>query len=160
MSKLDELLYKAKSVASVAGKKTGEVFEVSKMKIQVVQFNSDIDKIYRRIGELTYSSSRNNVDVTEEIKAAMAEIDNILEQIAVLNTKINASQATIKCDNCGATNNADAIFCSRCGKSLTFKEQQYSSPSTANDSYVKVDMDESDDETENNEIVPINEDLK
>lgn len=118
MNKFDELFNKAKAVANAAGKKTGEMVEVSKLKLQVVQLNSDVDKIYKRIGELTYIQSRNNTDAKREIETAMAEIDKMYQEIEALNIKINDAQQMIKCQNCGAANSVDAIFCSRCGKSL------------------------------------------
>ena len=118
MNKIDELLNKAKAVANAAGKKTGEMVEVSKLKLQVVQLNSDVEKVFKRIGELTYSHFRNNTDTNREIEDAMAEIDKMYQEIESLNIKINSAQQMIKCANCGAANSVDAMFCSRCGKSL------------------------------------------
>lgn len=144
MGKFDELLYKAKCVANAAGKKTGEMVEISKMKLQVVQFNSDIDKIYKKIGELIYAGSKNSIDVQAEVKVEMAEIDSVLEQIADLNVKISEAQSTVKCDNCGATNSTDSIFCSRCGRSLSFRETQSAKNENSN-SYVKIEIEKNDD---------------
>ncbi len=134
MSKIDELFNKAKAVANAAGKKTGEMVETSKLKLQVVQINSDIDKIYKRIGELTYSQARNHIDAHREIEDAMAEIDKMYQEVEDLNIKINNSQQIIKCGNCGAANPIESIFCSRCGKSLN--DENNSAPAA----YVDVNI--------------------
>ena len=136
MTKFDEILNKAKAAAGVAGKKTEEMLETSKLKLQVVQINSDIDKIYKRIGELMYSQSRNNISASAEIEDAMNQIDKLYQDATDINAKISEMQKFIKCSNCGAANSMDAIFCSRCGRTLSKENEQ--TKSEKSQSYVNI----------------------
>lgn len=140
MNRIDELLNKAKAVAGAAGKKTEEMLEASKLKIQVVQINSDIEKIYKRIGELMYSQSRNNISASAEIEEAMNQIDKLYIDAAAFNEKINGMQKFVKCANCGAANSSDSIFCARCGRTLS-KENEPPKEQKA-ESYVNIDFQE------------------
>ena len=51
---LNSLLDKAISVANVAGKKTEEMVEASKLKLQEVSVNADLQDCYEKIGSLVY----------------------------------------------------------------------------------------------------------
>ena len=55
---LNSLLDKAISVANVAGKKTEEMVEASKLKLQEVSVNADLQDCYEKIGSLVYRSKK------------------------------------------------------------------------------------------------------
>ena len=133
----DGLINKAKTIASATGKKATEIVEVSKMKLQVVQINNDIDKLYKKIGELTYGKIKNNINSDEQINGISNQIDELFEQISELNAKISEAEQTVKCTNCGALNSKDSIFCSRCGKSLIVSDCNCDNNSQK-ESYVKI----------------------
>ena len=51
----EEIWDKTKDVANAAGKKTGEIVEISKYKIQVAQINGDIRSQYEKLGNAVYN---------------------------------------------------------------------------------------------------------
>ena len=110
----NSLLDKAISVANVAGKKTEEMVEASKLKIQEVSVNADLANCYEKIGSLVYSSKKFGADNEQEIAQLIAQADEQLEQLAQLQAKREEIRKVRKCPNCGASCATDAHFCSRC----------------------------------------------
>ena len=118
MGRFDDFLNKAKTVANVAGKKTGEMVELSKLKLQAVQLNGDIQKSYERLGAIVYEQEKTGTDSSYLIRVCISEIDALLVALNELNDKIADSKTSVKCPNCGAGNPAESVFCSRCGSTL------------------------------------------
>lgn len=128
MSRFDDLLIKAKNVANAAGKKTGELVEVSKLKLEAVQINSDIQKAYERLGNVVYEQEKTGADNNDLIALCVSEIDGLLAELTDLNAKINEVKNTVKCMNCGAENPEGSLYCARCGSALN--KPEYTSPVT------------------------------
>lgn len=126
MIKFDDLLSKAQSVANVAGKKAGEIVEVSKLKLQAVQINNDIEETYERLGSLYYEQVKTGVDNEDLAAVCISEIDALLAALGDLNSKISSTQDLVCCPNCGANNPTDGTYCSRCGSSLGDEPVAYS----------------------------------
>lgn len=118
MGIFDDLMGKAKAAADVAGKKTGEIMEISKLKLQINQLTCEVDKAYSRMGALVYESVKNNADAKDVINVIVAEIDDLNGQIEEAQAKINQLKNVVKCTNCGTIISEDSIFCSRCGEPI------------------------------------------
>lgn len=118
INSFNSLLDKAISVANVAGKKTEEMVEASKLKIQEVSVNADLANCYEKIGSLVYSSKKFGADNEQEIEQLLAQADELLEQLSQLQAKREEIRKVRKCPNCGASCATDAHFCSRCGMVL------------------------------------------
>lgn len=118
INSLNSLLDKAMSVANVAGKKTEEMVEVSKLKLQEVSLNADLQNCYERIGSLVYRSRKSGLDNEAEITEIIAQVDALLEELAQNQSKREELKKVKKCPNCGAACAVDSHFCSRCGMML------------------------------------------
>ena len=77
---LNSLLDKAISVANVAGKKTEEMVEASKLKLQEVSVNADLQDCYEKIGSLVYRSKKSGEDNEQAIDQLVEQADVLLEQ--------------------------------------------------------------------------------
>lgn len=136
MSILEEFMGKAKAAADIAGKKTSEIVEISKLKLQITQLNSEVDKSYSRLGALVYESLKNSADAKDVINVIVAEIDELNSKIQEAEGKINELKNVVKCANCGMVNNDEAVYCSRCGEMVVnpkaekagFAEQDHEEP--------------------------------
>ena len=115
---LNSLLDKAISVANVAGKKTEEMVEASKLKLQEVSVNADLQDCYEKIGSLVYRSKKSGEDNEQAIEQLVEQADVLLEQLAQLQSKREEIKKMKKCPNCGAACSVDSHFCSRCGMVL------------------------------------------
>ena len=115
---LNSLLDKAISVANVAGKKTEEMVEASKLKLQEVSVNADLQDCYEKIGSLVNRSKKSGEDNEQSIEQLVEQADVLLEQLAQLQSKREEIKKMKKCPNCGAACSVDSHFCSRCGMVL------------------------------------------
>ncbi len=122
MNDFNAILGKMKNWANVAGKKTEEVVETSKLKLQIVSLNGDISKAYEELGFMVYHAAQNNETVGEEMDAVMDKINVLLKKLSILESKVEGIKKVRPCPNCGAACALDAQFCSRCGVILSAVE--------------------------------------
>lgn len=125
----DDIVYKAKNVADVAGKKTGDVVNFSKLKYQVKQTQWDIEKAYSKLGAFVYESRKSDEDFTDLIELAINEVDLLCERMEHLELQIRTRRNVVKCASCGKENDDANCFCARCGSSL--EEEKKAAEATA-----------------------------
>ena len=118
MSAVNNFIFKAKQVVSVATQKTGDAVEISKLRLQVAQTNSMIQSTYERVGTLVYDKEKNGSDNSQMISECVFEIDSLLVKLGELNEKISALKTGEKCSYCQTMNPAGTIYCSSCGTNL------------------------------------------
>lgn len=114
----DTFFDKAKDVADAATKKTGELVEMSKYKLESVKINNEIEKIYQRLGASVYSMIKGGYDNQELVEGLTEEIDELLMRLEAVNIKINDMKNVSICSVCGAKNEADNYYCSKCGSRI------------------------------------------
>lgn len=115
---VDEFVFMAKNAADVAGKKTGEVVELGKLRYQVKQAEWDVERTYTKLGALVYESKRGGENLDDAIKLVLDEIDEIKLRIERLEESVRAYKKVKKCPKCEKENMLDALFCTRCGMAL------------------------------------------
>lgn len=118
MSKLDELLFGAKQVASIATRKTGEAVEISKLKMQASQVNTMMQSTYERMGSLLYEQEKTGTDNSDLIAVCIKEQDGLLAELNEINTKISDIKKGVTCQRCSALNPYESTYCSNCGANL------------------------------------------
>ena len=139
MGTFETLFDKAKNVADAATKMTGEVVDISKVKLQAFKINTNIQKNYENLGSIVYDSIKFGNDSKELVDACVAEIDRLLAELEVLNDSLHSARKAegIRCMSCGFENNDGSFFCARCGAALDLSdnEPQYTAPTemTEND---------------------------
>ena len=72
---LDEVIEKARIAADVAGKKTNEVVEYSKLKYKSKQVSWDIEKAYAKLGAFVYEARKSGESYDDVIMLAEEELD-------------------------------------------------------------------------------------
>ncbi|MBR5558701.1 MAG: zinc ribbon domain-containing protein [Oscillospiraceae bacterium] len=131
MSAFDNFLSKARDVADAAAQKTGEVVEISKLKLQAIKLNSNIQKAYEELGSVYYNSVKFGGNAEDQLNGCVAEIDRLLKEQEELENSMNdvGKSTGHFCTACGFENSAKAAFCSNCGTPLnsTFVDVQMSS---------------------------------
>ncbi|WMJ22393.1 zinc-ribbon domain-containing protein [Paludicola sp. MB14-C6] len=118
MSAFDTFMDKAKDVYDVASKKTGELVEVSKLKMECVKVNNEIKKLYEKLGSCVYSMMKANYDNKDVVDGLVEEIDENLAKLSVLNQKLSDIKNVVICKACGAKNPEANYFCSKCGSRI------------------------------------------
>lgn len=118
MSRLDDLLIKAKDLANAAGNKAQEMAELTKLRLQAAQLRSDLDANYLKMGEIVYELKKANTENEDLIAMCIAEIDAQHKELEELNQKIDDLKNEAKCPECMASNPKESLYCSRCGAAL------------------------------------------
>ena len=107
-----------KDTLESAGKKTGEVVEVSKMKLQIAQQRAELSKAYEKLGAMVYDMMKSDAQDSSAIDVCIDEIDFIFSKIAEAESKVNELKKVSICESCGAEVALDACFCSKCGAKI------------------------------------------
>ena len=119
MDNFEEALNKAKEVATVAFKKTEEVINIQKQKIDIYSLEAKLSKSYEILGKLCYDAIRN--DEPFDAESVKPVTDDIAEKLQLIeNTKEEILKAKNKklCTKCGAQIEKNGVFCSKCGAKL------------------------------------------
>lgn len=119
---LDDLMEKARELADAAGKKTGELYELSKYKVECIRLSNELKKLYEKLGATVYKAVKTSDSDNSEIDAITAEIDDRRIRIAEIKDIMAELSDKQICKNCGAVNPKDAVFCLKCGAKLEKRE--------------------------------------
>ena len=121
MANFDSFVQKTKAVAERAGQKTGELFELSKVNVNLIKLENDLDKLYQNIGKYICDNKEKG-----EALAADNLLCNYLRQVEQMQKVIEEKKlekADLKnktqCAACGAYNEKEAEYCSACGVKLS-----------------------------------------
>lgn len=118
MGTFENFVSKAKNVADIAGKKTGDMMEVTKLRISVSDAETKLSHEFAQLGERVYRAAKEQTDVTEYVHDKSVKIDAVYEEIAGLKAKIAKLKKEKKCPECGFINPEGANFCIKCGARL------------------------------------------
>ena len=113
MGFLDDITKSAKSIASKAVKKTGEVAESAKLAIALRSEESKLEGLFAALGKLTYEKADAAL-----IAAEILEIDEQKNVIKQIKTEIAENSGKTFCPACGKEIPDDARFCPACGKEI------------------------------------------
>ena len=117
MANFDEVVEKAKEYAQIAAEKSQEVYQISKLKIEIVDTKRKIDKNFASIGKKYYDAVKAGEDLPD-FNANIEEVDLLKAEIAEKQEKIAELKNTVTCANCGADVDADNDFCHKCGSQM------------------------------------------
>lgn len=118
MGTFEDVLLKAKSVAESAGKKTSDLVEVTKLKMEAAEVEKDIAATLEGLGRLVYDSKKIGEDVSELIEECIVKVDEQTQKLTELHDKICAYQNIVRCRQCNTVNADDAVFCKKCGSKI------------------------------------------
>lgn len=118
MGVFEDVVIKAKSAADYAGKKTGEIVEVTKLKIKVSEIEGRISKELLELGKKVYGAAKEHSDCTEYVEAKSESIDRLHVELDKMNDKIASLKSEKRCKECGFANPQDANFCQKCGAKI------------------------------------------
>lgn len=123
MGILDDVVTNAKSAASAVGKKAGEIVDISKLRFNAADLNSEINRQMQTLGRLVYEARKNEGE-SEEVEACIAKIEDLFEQLDVINEEIVIMRHKTVCPNCRKQNEKNAVYCSSCGTRIQAQTEQ------------------------------------
>ncbi|MDD6283944.1 MAG: hypothetical protein PUB05_01095 [Firmicutes bacterium] len=118
MTTFEDTIYKAKEVIDMAGKKTGELVNIQKLKVNIAGLNSQMANDFEAIGRLCYDNMRSGTDNGDAIAAIAEEIDEKQEQVRQLRERIAELKGERICGGCNNPVSNDAEYCPKCGAKL------------------------------------------
>lgn len=124
MGLFENLVVNAKQAANAVGKKTGELVDTSKLKLQAVDLSGDIRKNYEALGRAVYEAHKLGIDSTEDIEDIIIIINEKYDELDEVNEQLSKMSNKTFCTRCGEPNPKTASFCSQCGEKLVQETQQ------------------------------------
>ena len=103
--------------------KTNNVASQTKIKFAISETQDKIKDIYAEMGKTVYDKYKSGDNVCECMIEKCAKIDSLLDEVAELNKQLAELKETVKCPQCDAYNNADDVYCSKCGSKMENAEQ-------------------------------------
>ncbi len=105
----------AESATKKAIKKTTESVNVVKLKISIKDIEGNIENIYKELGKMLYNEYKEGAEFDGEYREMCQRIEEHLEEVAILKTKIAEINNKQVCPKCGNYTAEDAKYCSTCG---------------------------------------------
>lgn len=118
MTTFEDILCKAKNVAESAGKKTNDLVEMTKLKMEAAETEKDIASTLEGLGRLVYDGKKAGEDVSVMTDECVRRVDELTEKLEGIREKILEYKNAIRCSKCGAVNTDDSDFCKKCGARL------------------------------------------
>lgn len=118
MAMFEDVVSRVKDVAETAGRKTGELVELGKMKLKIADLRREIAAAHEGLGRLIYDSRKSGEPVDDMVDACIEHISTLNAEIEELEERIMDSKNVVRCDGCGVFNESTAVFCNQCGTKL------------------------------------------
>ncbi len=123
---LDEIKDVAKDFADKAVTKTGEVVEVSKLRLELSKQQGRLRALYQKLGSSVYSMKEKDYEDQDLIDHLCQEITENLKVQKNLKAKIAGLKKMKVCPVCGSRNPMESVYCNQCGSRLKQEFQQQS----------------------------------
>ncbi len=111
-----DMFDKAKDGFDIVCKKTEDVVNTSKLKIEQASIEAKLSKDYEKLGRLYYEALTNgNGQIEEDTDKLIADIGTKINSIEELGDKIGEVKNKKLCPTCKKYVDINATFCSNCG---------------------------------------------
>lgn len=111
-----DVVEKAKQGFDTACKKTEDVVNVSKQRIDQAALESKLSKSYEILGKYCYDAIIHGGEVDgESVKPITDDITEKLSQIEEIKKEILKKRNKKQCGECGAELDKSSAYCSKCG---------------------------------------------
>ena len=118
MATFEDFLNKARDLADAAGKKTTELVDKTKVKMEISTLQKQLAATFEGFGRLVYDAETADEDISDMKQTAFETIRELQQQIDTLQGKLYDYEGAVRCKACGAVNDGDAVFCKTCGKNV------------------------------------------
>ena len=108
----------AAQAADSASKTAVTVMETTKLNLQILDLNTEIEILYKEIGRLVYHVHIGAEADQEDMQIKLGLIDEKLDQIASIRARLREVKELNTCPNCGKHCAEGDAFCRNCGAQL------------------------------------------
>lgn len=118
MGFIDNISKKVSKGTKAIGQKSGEIFEVTKIKLDIASEKDKLEKYYEDIGKIIYKSYKEGNMEIPEVSDKCQLIDEIQQKVKSLNKKIAQIKGEGICKECGEVVSSSQRYCHHCGREL------------------------------------------
>jgi len=118
MGFIDDISKKISKGTRIIGQKSGEVFEVTKVKLDIASERDKLEKLYEDIGKMVYEIHKEGSMEIPDISDKCRLIDEVQYKIKSLNRKIVQIKGGSLCKKCGEVVSPTQRYCQHCGREL------------------------------------------
>ena len=115
----NKFVKKTKEATMSVGKKANDLVEVTKINLEVVDLENEIDDLYKEIGIFVFNSYKTGTDISDPIKEKCSIIEEKSEKVMDLKQKASDYKSTLVCPKCKTENDRANQFCASCGQKLS-----------------------------------------
>ena len=116
MATWETVLARAKSVAFAAERKTEQLVENAKIKMEIAELQREIASLYEGLGRLLYDGRQSGESIDDMVDACLAHLKEQNEYLEQLQDRLLEGKSAVRCAECGTVNDDDSSFCKKCGK--------------------------------------------
>lgn len=128
MGIFDDVVTNAKSAAQSVGKMAGQFVDMSKLRLNLVELNNEINKRYKELGQFLYEGEKAGGVCESEKAEKIAVLDELYAQFGVVSAQLAALQKKVVCPACGRQVDIDSMFCNHCGQKLDEAKAKAAAP--------------------------------
>lgn len=114
----NKFVKKTKEATISVGKKANDLVEITKINLEIVDLENDIDDLYKEIGIFVFNSYKNGTEIPESIKDKCKIIEEKSLKVMELKQKASDYKSTVFCPKCKTENDRANQFCSYCGQKI------------------------------------------
>jgi len=112
MADFQDAMNTVKEKAGVVYEKLDNAKDIAKLTLQVKQANTEMNKLYKKIGEIAY---KKQIGIDGDVNELYASVDDLRAQIMAYKAKITELRKEKKCHVCGRNLPRAFSFCPSCG---------------------------------------------
>jgi len=119
MSALDDLIVNTKSVAENIGKKTGEIIDSAKLRIQIADIKRDLSKAYEELGIVAFNLCNIGAVKDSNLDDHCLKVKELLSQLeSAQSLKDGSNESVTVCPFCEEKFTTEVVYCSKCGSKI------------------------------------------
>lgn len=112
---MDKFFSDMKNTARSAVKKSGELLELTKLKMAAADTKSEIQSKFAELGKLIYEAQKLGNEDSEKTEELLQSLDELHETLSEQEAKLSELKKQKACGVCGNICETKAEYCSKCG---------------------------------------------
>lgn len=108
----------AEKFTTAAVDKAGNMVEQTKLSYAIKVNEEKIKDIFAELGKRVYDEYCSGSEFPEEMNEKMKIVDTLNDEISEMKMKIADMKNTVICSACGAYNQSENVYCSKCGEKI------------------------------------------
>ena len=120
----EKISKKVVDVADSAKTKAKELYDLTKLKIDLRKKEADLDECFEKLGRAYYVQIKRQMENSDKVTALLEKADAISQEIVEIKTNIANAQNKVICTHCASVISTDAPYCSNCGQKVVAEKKK------------------------------------